>query len=129
VNRVGRLVVVALAVLVAVLPLAREWCRATCVSSSDQADARAVTAHACHEASGGSGPTASPNPRTCGHSDEAGASELIGVRTSKSSAAVPVLAVVNQSVIVSVASIFPGPPGTAVPLQPPALSRNLPLRL
>lgn len=115
--------------VVAVLPLAREWCRANCVSTSVHADAPAATGHACHEGSGGRGATMSPLPRACGHSDEAGANELIGVRTSKSSVAVPVLAAVNQSLIVPVASVVLGPAGTAVPLQPPALSRNLPLRL
>jgi hypothetical protein len=68
-------------------------------------------------------------PRTCGHSDEAGASELFGVRTSKSLIVVPALVEVDQSEAISIPSIVFGPPGTAALLRPPALSRNLPLRL
>jgi hypothetical protein len=125
---VRRAAALMLALIVSALPLALERCRTACVQASASQAAASAT-HACHEtANADVGPTVTPSPRACGHSDDDKTANLTAVRSTARldhAIAPPPIAVPSP-----VRGLAAGP----VPARPPdplsaERSRNLPLRL
>jgi hypothetical protein len=136
VTRVVRLVAATLALVLALFPLAMERCRTACAAAAPaaQTDARqsSSSAHACHEVtSGAADVVAIPLPRTCGHSDEAGAGDgrTLAPSRTRSAAYVSAALVPADAMPIVLEMLAFSPPGTLPFAGRVATSRNLPLRL
>ena len=136
VTRVARLVAATLAVVLALFPLAMERCRTACATPAPSARTEAgkysSSAHACHEAaSGAAGVIAMPVPRTCGHSDEAGARDGVTLAAFRTRVGPHVsAALVPADVTPAALEILTlSPPGFSAAADRVLVPRNLPLRL
>jgi hypothetical protein len=134
-TRIARLVAATLALVLALFPLAMERCRTACAMPAASAQTGAgkpsSSAHACHEgAAGAADVIAIPVPRTCGHSDEAGARDGLTFAASRTRIGLHVpAAVVPADVAPAALEILTlSPPGLPVATDP-IVPRNLPLRL
>jgi len=126
VTLVRRLAALLVALLVTTYPLALERCRTECAETS--APQPNTSSHACHEAAP-SGPSVSPAPQACGHSDEARAADIAGLAPSKLRAhLVLAVATVLISPLHSEVAEVPPPPRTSL-CRAADTPRNLPLRL
>jgi hypothetical protein len=90
-----RLAAAAMALVLAVFPLALERCWTACVTPAVEAAPAASSAHACHEVSPGddSGARMDPMSRACGHSDEVRVNASAGLAAAKTRTAVVLLAI------------------------------------
>jgi len=126
---VKRALALATAFVMLVLPIALEHCRAACVQSDAPAAATSA-ALACHESPDETGgPTLSPMPRACGHSDDARTGAAVSIAAAKVrddvALAAPALATTLDRLPVARALAPPLPPAAFRAVSP----GHLPLRV
>jgi hypothetical protein len=127
VSLVRRFAALLAAVLVATYPLALERCRTACLENTPTP--AAGSAHACHDVDDESGPSVSPAPQACGHTDAAKSGDIAGLAPSKARAELPI----SAAIVIAIAPI-PARPETAAPPGGARRAtfnthRTLPLRL